>query len=136
MFYAFFSFSLNHIFALNFQTDFMLQANLIKQNPEEIKRRLAIKNFKELNLVDEIISLDEERRKLNFQFDETKAGINSASKEIGQLISKGQKEEAETMKKQVEGFKIKLEPIQQELEATEKKLTDLLLRLPNLPSEK
>lgn len=114
----------------------MLQANLIKQNPEEIKRRLAIKNFKELNLVDEIISLDEERRKLNFQFDETKAGINSASKEIGQLMSKGQKEEADAKKKEVEGFKIKLDPIQQELEATEKKLTDLLLRLPNLPSEK
>ena len=114
----------------------MLQANLIKQNPEEIKRRLAIKNFKDLDLVDEIISLDEDRRKLNFKFDEIKAGVNSASKEIGQLMSKGQKEEADGKKKEVESFKIKLDPVQQELEATEKKLTDLLLRLPNLPSEK
>ncbi len=100
----------------------MLQANLIKQDPEEIKRRLAIKNFKELNLVDEIVSLDEERRKLNFQFDETKAGINAASKEIGQLMSKGQRDEADARKKEVEGFKIKIDPIQRELEATEKSL--------------
>jgi seryl-tRNA synthetase len=114
----------------------MLQVNLIKQNPEEVKKKLAIKNFKELNLVDEIISLDEERKKLNFQFDETKAGINAVSKEIGQLMSKGKKEEADTKKKEVENFKIKLEPVQQQLDVAEKKLTDLILRLPNLPSEK
>jgi seryl-tRNA synthetase len=114
----------------------MLQVNLIKQNPDEVKRKLAVKNFKDLNLVDEIISLDEARRKLSFQFDETKAGINAASKEIGQLMSKGQKQEADTRKKEVEAFKLKLDPIQQELETTERKLTDLLLRLPNLPSEK
>ena len=114
----------------------MLQVNLIKQDPEEIKRRLSIKNFKDLNMVDEIILLDEERKKLNFQFDETKAGINSASKEIGQLMSKGKKEEADARKKDVEKFKNELAPIQSELENAEKKLTDLLLRLPNLPSEK
>ena len=114
----------------------MLQANLIKQNPEEVKRKLAIKNFKDLELVDEIISLDEERKKLNFQFDEIKAGINAASKEIGQLMSKGQKEDAEKKKKDVENFKLQLEPVQKELDNAEKKLTDGLLRLPNLPSEK
>ena len=114
----------------------MLQVNLIKQNPEEVKKKLAVKNFKEINLVDEIILLDEERKKLNFEFDETKAGINAASKEIGQLMAKGQREEADARKKDVETFKIKLNPIQQELEVAEKKLTDLILRLPNLPSEK
>ena len=114
----------------------MLQVNLIKQNPEEVKKKLAVKNFKELHLIDEIISLDEERKKLNFEFDETKAGVNATSKEIGQLMGKGKKEEAEAMKKVVEDYKIKLEPIQQELEVAEKKLNDLILRLPNLPSEK
>jgi seryl-tRNA synthetase len=114
----------------------MLQVSLIKQNPEEVKRKLGIKNFKDLNLVDEIIALDEERRKLNFQFDETKAGINAASKEIGQLMSKGQKEEAENKKKDVEALKLKLEPIQQELETKEKQLNEILVLLPNLPSDK
>jgi seryl-tRNA synthetase len=114
----------------------MLQVSLIKQNPEEIKSKLAIKNFKDLNLVNEIIALDEERRKLNFQFDETKAGINAASKEIGQLMGKGQKEEAEKKKKDVEALKTKLDPIQQELEVKEKQLNEILVLLPNLPSDK
>lgn len=114
----------------------MLQVNLIKQDPEEIKRRLLVKNFKDLDLVDEIIALDEERKKLNFQFDETKAEINAASKEIGQLMSKGQKEETDSMKKNVEQLKDKLSPIESELNNSEKKLTALLVRLPNLPSEK
>ncbi len=114
----------------------MLQVNLIKQNPEEVKRKLAIKNFKELNLVDDIITLDDERKKLNFQFDETKGRINAVSKEIGQLMSKGQKDAAEGKKKEVEDFKIQLSPIQQQLDAAEKKLNEILVRLPNLPSEK
>lgn len=112
----------------------MLQVNWIKQNVEEVKKRLAIKNFKEPGLVDEIVSLDESRKKLNFQFDETKGRLNILSKEIGQEMSKGNKESAETKKREVESVKEKLTPIQKELEDTEKKLTELLLRLPNLPS--
>src|SRR5215213_317525 len=114
----------------------MLQMNLIKQNAEDVKRRLALKHFDELNLVDEIISMDDNRKKLIYQFDETKAKINAASKEIGSLMSKGQKEEAETKKKDVESFKNSLDPIQKQLAEAEKQLNDLLVRLPNLPSQK
>jgi seryl-tRNA synthetase len=114
----------------------MLQLATIRNNTELVKERLAIKNFKEINLVDEIIALDDERKKFTFQFDETKAKINSASKEIGMLMSKGQKEEAESKKKEVEGFKNDLGPTQKKLDEVEKQLNDLLVRLPNLPSEK
>ena len=113
----------------------MLQLSAIRNNPEWVKERLSVRNFPEPALIDEIIRLDEERRKLNFRFDETKSKINAASKEIGMLMGKGQKEEAETRKKEVEGFKNDLAPIQQELDAAEKQVNDLLLRLPNLPSE-
>lgn len=114
----------------------MLQVNLIKQNAEEVKRRLAIKNFSDPNLVDEIIALDDERKKLTFQFEETKARINAASKEIGMLMGKGQKEEAEVKKKDVESWKGILTPVQQALDEIEKKLTEAVVRLPNLPSDK
>lgn len=114
----------------------MLQVNLIRQNAEEVKRRLAVKNFAAINLIDEIIALDEERKKLVFQFDETKAGINAASKEIGQLMSRGEKEEADTKRKNVEQLKEKLNPVETELAAAEKKLNELMLLLPNLPSDK
>ncbi|HEX2605758.1 MAG TPA: serine--tRNA ligase [Flavisolibacter sp.] len=114
----------------------MLQLSVIRQQPDLVKERLALKNFKDLDLVDTIISLDEERRKYTFQFDETKSRINAASKEIGQLMAKGQKEEAEAKKKEVEIHKEGLAQAQAKLEAAEKELNDLLLRLPNLPSEK
>ena len=113
----------------------MLQLAQLKTNPDRIKERLAIKHFKDVHLVDEIIALDDERKRLNFQFDETKAKINTASKEIGMLMGKGQKEEAENRKKEVEVFKNELQPIQQQLEIKEKEVGDLLVLLPNLPSE-
>ena len=114
----------------------MLQLATLRNQTEWVKERLAIRNFREISLVDEIIALDDERKKLTFRFDENKAGINAASKEIGMLMGKGQKEEADKKKKEVEAFKKDLEPIQIELEAVEKNLHDLLVQLPNLPSEK
>jgi seryl-tRNA synthetase len=114
----------------------MLQVSFIKQNTEEVKQRLALKNFRQIELIDEIILKDEERKKFNFEFDETKAKINALSKEIGMLMSKGQREEAEQKKKEVEEQKAKLNPVQEGLEATEKSLVDLLVLLPNLPSSK
>lgn len=114
----------------------MLQLAVLRSNPNEVKDRLAIKNFKQLNLVDDIITLDDERKKLNFEFDETKAKINAASKEIGGLMAKGQKEEAERKKKEVEGFKNIISPIELQLATKEKELNDLLVLLPNLPSLK
>ena len=112
----------------------MLQLAVLRNNPDEVKERLAVRNFKELNLVDEIIALDDSRKKLTFQFDDTKAKINAASKEIGGLMAKGQKVEAEAKKKDVEALKAALGPVQEDLEKTEKQLSDLLVRLPNLPS--
>src|SRR4029079_13649068 len=114
----------------------MLQLATLRNNTELVKERLAIKNFKGINLVDEIICLDDERKKLTFQYDETKAKINAASKEIGMLMGKGQNEAAEAKKKEVEVFKNNLDPVQKKLDEVEKQLNDLLIRLPNLPSEK
>ena len=114
----------------------MLQLAQLRSNPEEAKERLAIRNFKDTGLVDQVILLDDERKRLSFQADETKAGINAASKEIGGLMAKGQKEEADEKKKAVEQLKTTLAPIEQQLAVTEKKLTDVLVLLPNLPSSK
>ena len=111
----------------------MLQVALIRNNPGLVKERLAIRNFKELNLVDSIISLDDKRKKLQFEFDETQAQINSASKEIGQLMAKGEKDSAEEKKQQVATLKSSLQPINSKLTEIEKTLHDELIKLPNLP---
>ena len=61
----------------------MLQLQVIRQNPEWIKERLAVKYFNDGSVVDEILKLDEQRKKLQLEFDNTQAKINSSSKEIG-----------------------------------------------------
>ena len=112
----------------------MLQIAQLRSQTEAVKERLAIKNFKEIEVIDQILALDDEKRKLQFSFEENKSKINAASKEIGMLMGKGQKEEAENRKKEVEELKQTAKPMEAQLQAVEKQLDDLLLRLPNLPS--
>lgn len=114
----------------------MLQVSFIRNNTELVKQRLAKKNFAELNLVEEVLLLDDERKKLQLEFDNTQAKVNSYSKEIGQLMAKGQKEEAENKKYEVAALKSSLQPITEKLGVAEKQLQDKLVLLPNLPSDK
>lgn len=114
----------------------MLQVNFIRQNTALVKERLAVKNFSEISLVDEIINLDDQRKKLQLEFDTNQAKVNSASKEIGQLMAKGKKEEADTKKSEVASLKTTLQPISEQLAVIEKQLIDTIVKLPNLPSEK
>jgi seryl-tRNA synthetase len=114
----------------------MLQLQVLRQNPQAVKERLVIKHFAEPALVDEIIALDDERKRLQLESDNTLAKVNTASKEIGQLMAKGHKEEAEKKKEEVAGFKAILQPLTEKMAETEKQLNDKLVLLPNLPSEK
>ncbi|MCX6208935.1 MAG: serine--tRNA ligase [Bacteroidetes bacterium] len=114
----------------------MLQISVLKNNPDLVKERLAVKHFKQLELVDEIIALDDERRKAQVEFDNTQAKINAASKEIGKLMATGKKEEAEQLKSDVGVWKLEVAKHSEALEQLEKKVTDALVQLPNLPCEK
>ena len=76
----------------------MLQVAFIRQNTDLVKERLAIRNFAEIHLIDEILALDDQRKKLQSDADSNLAKVNSSSKEIGQLLSKGMKQEAEAKK--------------------------------------
>ncbi len=114
----------------------MLQLQVLRQDPNAVKARLSVKNFKEISLVDDVISLDDQRKKLQLEFDTTQAKVNAASKEIGQLMAKGQKDEAEKKKAEVATLKSTLQPVSDQLNVTEKQLQELLIRLPNLPSER
>lgn len=112
----------------------MLQLAFIRQNRDLVVERLGVKNFKELSLVDEIIALDEQRRKKQTENDELAAKVNAASKEIGMLMGKGEKEAAENKKTEVAQYKESSKQIGDELTAIEQKVNDMLVRLPNLPS--
>lgn len=114
----------------------MLQVAFIRNNTELVKQRLAVKNFSEPDFVDEILSIDEGRKKLQLEFESIQAKVNSASKEIGQLMATGNKEEAENKKQEVSMLKASIQPLNEKISELEKQLQDALVRLPNLPSEK
>jgi seryl-tRNA synthetase len=111
----------------------MLQINFLKANREEVLKGLAKKNFKEIFLVDNIISLDEERKKLQYELDERQSKINAFSKEIGQLMAKGEKRLAEEKKLEVASLKSFLQPVSEQLTLVESTLNNDLIKLPNLP---
>lgn len=112
----------------------MLQVAYIRQHTEAVKQRLAVKHFAELHLVDEVLALDDRRKQLTHRYDETQAAVNKASKEIGILMGKGDKEAAAQRKAEVAALKETLQPITKELAETEQVLHDTLVRLPNLPA--
>ncbi|PWT74745.1 MAG: serine--tRNA ligase [Bacteroidetes bacterium] len=112
----------------------MLQLGFIRQHAELVKERLAIKNFPSLDLVDKVLQFDDQRKKLQLESDTIQSKINSASKEIGQLMAKGEKQEAENKKQEVASLKSALQPIAEQLSKIENKLNEALITLPNVPS--
>ncbi len=113
----------------------MLQVNFIKANREEVLKKLIKKNFLETDLVDKIIFFDDERKKLQFELEERQSKINIMSKEIGQLMAKGEKFLAEEKKLEVASLKTFLQPVSEKLNSVEKNLYDDLIKLPNLPHD-
>ena len=76
----------------------MLNIQLFRTEKERILKGLKKKNFKEIELVEQIIALDEDRRKLQAESDTIASTINASSKNVGALMAQGKKEEAEKLK--------------------------------------
>ena len=112
----------------------MLPITLFRQEDKSaILAGLRKKHFKEPELVDLISAKDEELRKVKVENDTIAAFINSSSKQIGQLMAQGKKEEAAAIKAQVGEQKGKEKEIGEKLAALETELQDMLIKLPNLP---
>lgn len=113
----------------------MLQVQFIRENKDLVKERLSIRNFADLALVDEIVSLDESRRKIQSESDALAAQANAAAKQIGELMRQGKREEAEAAKAESGGYKEKIKVLAEQLGAVDEALYQALVQLPNLPHE-
>ena len=113
----------------------MLQLGYIRNNREKVLKGLEKKQFKELDLVDKIISFDDQRKSLQVQSDELLAKRNLVSKEIGALMAQGKKEEAEGKKVVVSSMKETIDALGLQLAETEASLDAMLYRIPNLPAD-
>jgi seryl-tRNA synthetase len=112
----------------------MLQVSVLRNDPNQAKERLLLKGFQETGWVDTILDLDDQRRKAQLDFDQNQSRLNQASKQIGQLMGSGKKEEAEALKAEVAQLKTTLDPLKDQLQQLEKQLHDALVLLPNLPA--
>ena len=113
----------------------MLQVNFLKEHRDRVLEGLKKRNFKDLELVYNAISLDDERKKVQFDMDSQLAEINKISKEIGLLMKEGKKEEAENAKQKTAQYKETSKELQQKLNDIEEKLTEILYLIPNIPHE-
>lgn len=111
----------------------MLPIQLFRQEKELILEGLKKKNFKELDLVDQIIALDEQKRQIQQQSEEAAAQVNELSKKIGQLMATGQKDEAEKVKNEVAEIKESAKASHEQLTQMEQELHDMIIKIPNLP---
>ena len=113
----------------------MLSIQLFRQEKELVLAGLQKKNFSNTALVDSIIEVDELRRTAQQENDALAAIVNAASKEIGALMGKGEKEAAEALKQQVAQHKDQAKALQNKLSELDARLQELLISLPNLPHQ-
>jgi len=113
----------------------MLQLQFIRDNKELVINRLNIKNFDASELVEEIINLDNARRSTQKKLDDNLANSNQLAKEIGRLFKEGQRELAETVRKESTELKVLTKDLEQTLNNIKTDLNEKLIELPNIPHE-
>ena len=113
----------------------MLQLSYIRENKEDVLKRLAIKNFKDAeSIIDSILQLDDNRKLAQRQADDVKAEANGLAKQIGELMKTGKKEEAETLKLKTTELKLNEKQFDDELKAIEAEIQKILVTVPNTPN--
>ncbi|MBP5561073.1 MAG: serine--tRNA ligase [Muribaculaceae bacterium] len=111
----------------------MLTLQQINANPEEVIRRLAVKQFDGQEPVMRIVELDKQRRASQFQRDENASRLNKMAAQIGAFMKQGDKTGAEAAKQEVAALKGTNKEIDERLAAIEDEITQTLLTIPNLP---
>jgi len=111
----------------------MLQIGFIRDNKDEVIRRLAVKNFKAKEILEEIVLLDDKRRETQKKLDDGLAEANIAAKEIGGLFQKGLTAEANALKQKTADLKVLTRDLSIQLDEFTGRMNELLVLLPNLP---
>ena len=111
----------------------MLTLKLLREQPDFVIERLAVKNFDAAQTVKDILEADSQRRATQTMLDSVLAQQNAKAKEIGMLMKQGKKEEAEEVKKLVASLKEQSKELEVKMEEYTQQMNDLLVLLPNIP---
>ena len=111
----------------------MLDLKFVRENPDIVKQNIKNK-FQDgkLPLVDEVIELDAKSRATQKEADDLRASRNKLSKQIGQLMGQGKKEEAEAVKQQVSANSDRLSELQALESELSEKITKIMMTIPNI----
>ena len=111
----------------------MLDLRFVRENPEIVKQNIRNKfQDSKLPLVDEVIALDEENRKVKKEADDLRASRNKISKQIGALMGQGKKEEAEEVKKQVTEASDHLAELEEKEKDLDVRIKKIMMTIPNI----
>ena len=122
------------LFSYKKQND-MLTLKLLRENPEFVIAKLAVKNFDAREIVEKINALDQNRRALQLELDTCLAEQKKLAAQIGGLMKEGKKEEAEAVKAQVASLKANSSEIEKKSQENNTELESLLVLLPNIPCD-
>lgn len=117
-------------FALKYD---MLNLKFIRENRETVIERLAVKNFDARESVEKIIALDDLRKSLQQEAESMQAKMNDVARQIGRLVQSGDRDAAEKARQETADLKRSIGEANNRRSEVEKELTDVLLRLPNMP---
>ena len=113
----------------------MLTLKQLRENKEEAVRRLAKKGVDAAPIIATIETLDDKRKALQVELDNCLAQQNAAAKQIGMLMGKGLREEAEAKKAEVAELKTRSAQLQEESKVVNDELQAAIVTLPNMPAE-
>ena len=111
----------------------MLQINFLRDNKQEVIERLKVKNFDASLIIDEVITLDDNRKSTQQQSDELLSRANLIAKEIAILFKEGKGIEANSLKEESATIKEKTKKLQAALSDIENQIWEKLVQIPNIP---
>ena len=112
----------------------MLQIPFIRENRDDVIKRLAKRNIDATQMIDDAIAFDENRRRLQTQLDNVLAESNNVSKDIGNLFKSGKIEEANALKEKTGQLKEDSKTLSEQLNTVSEDLNQLLYKIPNVPN--
>ena len=111
----------------------MLDLKFVRENPEVVKQNIRNKfQDAKLPMVDEVIELDAKNRAAKAEADSLRASRNKLSKQIGQLMGQGKKEEAEAVKAQVTANANRLAELETVEAELDEKILKIMMTIPNI----
>lgn len=113
----------------------MLQLAVLREQTEEIKQRLSKRNPAFAAVVDEVLVLDEKTRVAKQNMETNQAEANKIAKQVGELMKSGKREEAEAVKQQSAQLKEQAKALEEITKQLEDQLFQLLVTLPNAPTQ-